>query len=337
MESRSLYIRVGMLVVLGLGMLVGGILLLAGDSILKSSNTRMIETYFSETVQGLDIGAPVKFRGVTVGRVREIGLVSSAYHHQGSVQDDPKWQMVYVRMEISGDMAPVATPGQLVDSGLRLQMASQGITGVTYIEANFVSRGRYPIHSVPWAPRYDYVPSIPSTITQVQSAAERFLERLESVDFVGLVANIGGLVTDLRGQLQNGELAGAMAEAKGLLQTLHQAAEQADLPGVMTDLRTSAAALRGVTDGPELRNTLRSVTAASERLPALIVALDALVRRTDSRVADVGRDMEPILRDARATLANLRATSELLRQYPSQVLFGGAPPRESVRSTESRP
>ncbi len=337
MESRSLYIRVGALIVLGLGMLVTGILMLAGNSLFNSKTTRIMETYFSESVQGLDVGAPVKFRGVTIGRVSQIGLVNSEYRQPGMDLDDTSWRLVYVRMEITADLAPAATPGQLVVDGLRVQMASQGITGVSYIEANFVQPDRHPVSPLPWVPHHEYVPSIPSTITQVQSAAEKFLERLDTVDFVGLIGNVSGLVGDLRGQLRNGEASVALSEASGLLRLLRGTAERADLPGAMQDLRAATASLRAVLDGPELRDVMRSTSAAADKLPALIASLEVLTRRADSRVADVGRDLEPILRDARATLANLRATSELLRQYPAQVLFGGTPPREPARATESRP
>ena len=38
-----------------------------------------METYIEESVQGLDIGSPMKFRGVLVGKVEEITLTSAVY------------------------------------------------------------------------------------------------------------------------------------------------------------------------------------------------------------------------------------------------------------------
>ena len=39
----------------------------------------LVETYIEESVQGLDIGSPMKFRGVLVGKVEEITLTSAVY------------------------------------------------------------------------------------------------------------------------------------------------------------------------------------------------------------------------------------------------------------------
>ena len=57
---------------------------------------------------------------------------------------------------------------------------------------------------VPWEPRYTYIPAIPSTVAQVQNAAEALLQRLQDVDIGGLLGNLTGLLADLRQETQEG-------------------------------------------------------------------------------------------------------------------------------------
>ena len=75
MEGRAIYLRVGALILLGVALAVALIWFLGGGQLKHGT---LLESYFRESVQGLEVGAPVKYRGVTIGRVTELGLVSAA-------------------------------------------------------------------------------------------------------------------------------------------------------------------------------------------------------------------------------------------------------------------
>ena len=76
MYGRGLSFRVGLLIVGGIALLIGLVVFLSGN---QFSEGVPFESYFKESVQGLEVGAAVKFRGVTLGRVTKIGLVSAEY------------------------------------------------------------------------------------------------------------------------------------------------------------------------------------------------------------------------------------------------------------------
>ena len=67
-RSASHYFYVGVFVFATIAVALGGIILLGGRTLYQETTT--VETYFRRTVQGLDLGAPVKFRGVQIGTVQ---------------------------------------------------------------------------------------------------------------------------------------------------------------------------------------------------------------------------------------------------------------------------
>lgn len=336
-QARGLYLRVGTLVVIGVMLAVGFILFLTATRFGTTSVT--YETYSRESVQGLDVGAAVRYRGVAIGRVSEIGLVSAEYRRQGGNAFASAFQLVLIRFTVDTQkIGETASIEDAVRLGLRVRIASQGLTGVSYLELDFVNPEYYPPREVPWTPRYSYIPSIPSTVAQVQNAAEQLLRKLEGVDLQGLIENVLGLAADLRKQTQNGDLAMALREAAGLLQTLHSAAADANLPEIAGEVRGAATEAQKLLANPDLRQTLANLAATTAelrrltgRLPNTLNTLDGTLRSARSASTDLQSELAPILRDLRATVSNLRDTSEALRRNPSQLLFGSPPPPPSGR------
>jgi len=333
MGDRAAFLRVGLLLVVGAAAVVGLVLFLGGRQIRGGVQ---YETYFQESVEGLEVGSPVKYRGVTVGQVTEIGLVSTAYTNLGNTEFRPAaFDLVYVRFVIDPARAGrVLDTSSSVGVGLRIRIASQGITGLSYLELDVVDPVRFPSMDVPWQPLNNYISSMPSTISQVQTAAQEFLGRLQGLDVEGLATRISTVLDDVHMQLTKGDAQAALAAATQLLHGLQDNVQAANLPGLANDLRAAAVAVRGAADGPATKELLANTNRAADkladaaaRLPPLIATLEQTTRRANSGVTDVTADLGPVLRDARAAAANLRETSEELRRYPASVLFGGPPPR----------
>ena len=333
MNTRAASLRVGLLMLLGTACAVGLVLFLGRD---KVANGVRFETYFRESVQGLDVGAPVKFRGVTLGEVKEIGLVTADYMSAIAIDPaQPEARLVVVRWVVDPKrMGRMPDQQTSVNLGLRARLGSQGITGLAYIELDFVDPKRFPADMVPWTPRDNYLPSMPSTITQVQDAAQALATKLQGIDFERIVHTVQAVLDDVHGELDGGSTHNALADIAVLARTLRSGTEAADLPGLAAEIRALTASLRTTLDSKETRGMIASATQASDRLavataklPALLTALEATTRRAGASAADVQADLVPLLRDARAAVANLRETTETMRRYPASTLLGAPPPR----------
>lgn len=99
------HLRVGLMLLASLGLAVALVLFLSRNRV---SDGLSFETYFSETVQGMDVGSPVRFRGVRLGQVTEMLLASAAYPESaGSVQERHN-RLVVVRMGLLGCVVQLA-------------------------------------------------------------------------------------------------------------------------------------------------------------------------------------------------------------------------------------
>ena len=230
MGGRGMFLRVGLLVLVGIGAVIGVVLFLGGNNF---SNGVELETYFRELVEGLDVGAPVNYLGVTLGRVTDIGLVTAEYG-EGAPVDIRRatYRLVYVRFVINPrKIGRVLTPADVesaIAAGLRTRVASQGITGISYLSLDFLNPEQYPAVAVPWKPEYPYVPSVPSTFAQVQSAAERISSQLEQIDFKAIAEGLLGLTQTLQRELTSGEAHQTLTAATALLGALQTTLEKAD-------------------------------------------------------------------------------------------------------------
>ena len=341
MKGRALYLRVGALVLVGIALAVGFLLFLAGG---RGGPTQVVETYTSESVQGLDVGAPVRYRGVSIGRVTQIGLAGVEYGRGtrpgASTRDSPEFQLVLVRFALEQRLLQNAPSiEQMIQDGLRARITAQGLTGVNYVELDFVpNAARFPGPSVAWTPRNPVIPSVPSTVTQVRTAAEQLVERLADVPLEQIINDISAVLSNIARQTSDGDLATTLREAAQTTAALRRAVEGADLARTLAEFRTVAETLRGVVGGPDLRNTLANANAAAAevrraaaRLPGAVEGFERTMRAARETTVDVQSELIPILLDLRATTASLRATAEQLRLSPSQALFGSPPPPEGRR------
>jgi len=299
----------------------------------------LFESYFSESVQGLDVGGTVTYRGVIVGRVTELGLVAAEYGNRSIATeiDRQTYRLVFVRFEVDpgriGQAPGAAAAAAAVQFGLRVRLAAQGITGLSYLELDFVDPTKYPAQDVPWTPKAAYIPSMPSTLQQVQDAAQQFLAKLNRLDIDAMAASLTGLVADLRTDLDSGDVHLTLARSAALLRTLNDSMSAADLPGLTADLRRTSGTLRELAQDRDLHRVLANaavasdhLAAASARLGPLIAALQATAQRTDNGAADLQQGLLPILRDAQAAAASLRETADELRRYPARILLAEPPP-----------
>ena len=124
-RNSAQYYRLGIFVLIGAAALVALVLIFGARNLFDKTMT--VETYIKESVQGLDVGAPVRFRGVRIGQVKMINLSGQIY--EDDIPFAQRKQYVVVRMEISRTTSMDTADefiNKLVTDGLRAQIRGQG-------------------------------------------------------------------------------------------------------------------------------------------------------------------------------------------------------------------
>ena len=202
---------------------------MGGRSLFQPTFT--FETYFNESVAGLEIGAPVKFRGVPLGQVTQI-LTSGALYQENLPVGQRKPYIV-VRAKVSGSSA--AQTRQMredaqknVELGLRVQTQLAGITGQQYLALDYFDPKTYPPLQFDWTPEYPYVPSAPSLTGTIIANAQRFIASLNEADVKDLGQNLNKLIVNLNAKLDKVPLAELSTELKGALKSARQTIDRVD-------------------------------------------------------------------------------------------------------------
>ena len=326
MEESRRYVRLGLFVVVGLSVLAVGLFLLGGQKWFRPTFT--FETYFNQSIAGLELGAPVRFRGVPLGHVSEI--LTSAATYERDVPIDRRREYIVVRVEVNLSRREVAEMREnvvtLAKKGVRAQTQLAGITGQQYLALDFLDPQKYPPLEYSWKPDYPYLPSAPSSAGEIIAHAQRFLASLNEADIGALGKNLNTLVGDLDTKIGELQVADLSTKARNMLGKLDSASDRLDvllgnpaLKQTVENLAVLTARLRKVSDDGNLDRMVNGIDDATERLDVLL--------------GDNQYDIRSIVEDLRVTTANLRVLSEALKRYPAGALIGGPP--DKVRLPES--
>jgi len=334
------FIRVGSFALVALVLCAAVILALGGSRWFRRS--AILETYFDESVQGLDIGSKVKYRGVVLGQVTHIGFTYEKYELENPAANPKRYVLVEaaVRQERVGIRKTWddATREKEIGKGLRIRLASQGLTGTNYLEMDYVDPAANIPLPISWTPEHFYVPSARSAVTQIVDAAEQTLSKVQHLDLETTVLNLNKLLASLDRTVEAIDAPGISNRAQSTLRQVEaipfaQIGQDARL--LVSELRDTNRALQQTVGSPAWTSISRDLqaTAAQARklaenpaLPALLERVDQVTRRIDrllaSRDSELGTTVDNLLEISE----NLRQVSELLKRDPSAVLFSKPAP-----------
>ncbi|MDW5416860.1 MlaD family protein [Iodobacter sp. CM08] len=341
MTTQKHYFRLGVFVLAALSICL--ILAIAFGAGRWTRTTITLESYFNESVQGVDIGSKVKYRGVVVGEVSHIGFTYSRYQQDLPPSERQQYVLIETKLRpelFGGKNMPFPDQSYLdkeIAKGLRIRLNPQGLTGTSYLEIDYQDLERNPSLAMQWQPQHLYIPSARSTVAQLVNATQNLAIRLQKLDIEGLINNLNQvlstanskmndiplqalaqkmlLITDKLEKIPFSELSteasGLMHEARSSNQALQKLLTDPAWASAPSDLAASAKQARALLENPHLVGSLQKMESSLSRLDKLLEQHEGGLDNTLSNMQQISED--------------LRVISEAARANPTGLLLGKPP------------
>ncbi len=346
MSQKANYFKIGLFVI---GAVFAGVavLIIIGTGRWFQPKV-IIETYFEESVQGLDVGSRLKYRGVTIGEVTKITFTYTRYQLDLPINERVRYVLVEAELQprlvggraAANDITDPASGKLEIEKGLRLRLAPQGIAGTSYLEMNYIDPPP-PTLPIFWTPVHLYIPSAPSTVTAIVNAAQDILEKLHRIDFEATVTRLDKLLDVTTDRVAGLDTRKLTAQTEQTLAKLDRALAGLDTRKLndeavtlLAEMRKTNAVLKEQLDNPAWRKIPEDASAAmvsvrklvsDPRLAKTIADLERITGRFDRLFGSQDADIAGTFENLRQITDNLRDLTEEAKRYPGSVIFGGPP------------
>jgi paraquat-inducible protein B len=283
------------------------------------SHKKKVIMYFEGSVQGLQVGAPVKLKGVVLGEITDIRI---------NFENDGQPLMTAVTADLV--MARISRKGTEVDNefwiesiqnGLRAQLNYQSfLTGLLYVELDFFPDSTLKIYNF----QDDYL-----ELPTVATGFEEISKNLQEMNVKGLIDNLDNLVVHINKIVANGSI-------QETIVSINNAAKSIDKTATNLDKEVAQLSKNLSTTSTELNLLLRNINdqapglgqQLSQNLLALQKSLDQFTQTTQtlnhtfSEDAPLVNQLTITLQDISNSARAFRNLSETLEQQPEAIWRG---------------
>lgn len=260
--------------------LIGAVILIvAGTAILAGNtwftNRTTFVSYFQETVNGLEEGAPVKFQGAPVGTVSKILIQIDERDKTFQVQVEYEIDIKSLRTQAGTyvDLSQQPVLDRQIADGLRAQLQMESIvSGMLYIELAYRKDAKPP-ELESRETKWPEIPTTPSLMAALGTGA-------------------GSVV----------------AEVVRVLFKVNEMLAAIDIPEINAAVVASAQAVQRLVDAPELRAALKEVPGMTAQLNRTMAHVDTLALTANAAIDPMATDLKGATKEMHATLQSLRRT-----------------------------
>lgn len=274
--------KIGLFVVASVVLAIGILIWLGASP--YSTDTQMVVSYFSESVQGLEADSTVKFRGVPVGRVRAIRMA-------------PDGRLIEIVMSLDRNFK--------ITEDLGVKMNLLGLTGLKYLEMDTFRREqkKEPLE-LEFQPRYPVIAVYPSDIREIGSALEKIFQKANAVDVEAISGHMLRVSAKLDKILADPKVDKVGTDAADALREIRDAAKK-----VHDEIARAQPA-------KSLTRTLDKASDFFQESTETSKSANRMIHRTDNNLTNLSQKLD-------RSADNLIDFTRMLKLKPSSIIFGG--------------
>ncbi|MCG6967351.1 MAG: MlaD family protein [Chromatiaceae bacterium] len=278
--------------------------------------------YFNDTVRGLKVGAPVEFRGIRIGTVKDISIEGRMDTAQVRIpvliEIEPDRVILDVRKlpleprareERVGAAADVMID-RMIANGLRARLETANLlTGQLFVEFDIYPDEK-PAEIVYEGP-YAVLPTIPNSLSGIADSLSSILKKLEALP-----------VEEIGQSLQRAS-AGAdrLVNNTGIDEAAEKLAKSLEKMDLLLSILNEEAGplLQNFTKvGSETRQLIKETRTSVERAEAAFASAEAVL----TEQGPIGSELKQALEEVSAAARSLRIITEYLERHPEALLKG---------------
>ena len=327
MSKKVSTTSIGLFMVTGFALGVGGLLLFSSSSLFSQTQDQIV--YFDNSLSGLNEGAPVKYRGVTIGSVKRVMIRFNQAPNDFSLPVIIELEDQLLRERLGDDGTHEFSQASMerdVRRGLRATLQTDSLlTGVLYIGLDVQPDAPPPVfHQLEKV----YV-EVPSKPTQTQE----LMANLASLDIKGIETNLNALLVSLNTSVSDLQLGEVRAEVTNVLRSADRVLSAPEIKSDLVALRATLDQYRVLAQKlnsrvDPLADSVTNTLAEADR--ALTQARGAAenLRIQLGPDAPLPANLDQTLRQLSEAVQSLSTLLELLEQHPNALISGRQNPQE---------
>lgn len=321
-----------------IGMFVLGAVFLAVVSIIIFGTSKFFEedqmfaSLFKETVNGLDVGAPVKFKGVKIGKVERISIGSPRHTHVKEIPNKYKREREDVivvfytidlnllkrRMHETGSDSGSNWVREQIKEGLRAKLSYQSIvTGMLYIELDYFAQPDNKLEIYETS-KFIGIPGESSGLEEFMKSIQDSIAEISQIKFKELFDNVNSLVVNLNKKVE-------AVDTKGLSDSAMKALADADALMKNADALVLSANTAAGDASAFLKITDANIAALSKDVRSTLSKVDALVENVGAMTAPnspLRFELAMLIRSMNSSMNSIANLADYLQRNPSALLTG---------------